>query len=162
MLMQDGRRLYLFTLEVVPLTVGTTYNPLPSHLTLVSRFWSSSSPEALADRVKPLFERTKPAELLFGQPANIGPNHTAVHLIEHMQKIKHLHEQLCSLLDDLAVEYTNPQFVGNGHKPHVSRRDGDGFAPDYKQIAKAAYLIEVEIQGERHVRFVRAKFDLAG
>ncbi|HEX8762950.1 MAG TPA: 2'-5' RNA ligase family protein [Candidatus Saccharimonadales bacterium] len=158
--MHDARHLYLFTLEVVPLTVGATYNPLPSHLTLMSRFWSGYSPEALIDLVKPLFERTKPIELLFGQPANIGPKHTAVHLIEHRDEIRHLHNQLCRLLDNIAVEYTNPQFVGNGHKPHVSRRDGDGFAPGRKQIAKVVYLIEVEIRGDEHLRFVHAKFDL--
>jgi hypothetical protein len=158
--MQEGRHLYLFTLEVVPLNVGAVYNPLPSHLTLVSRFWSEHSPEVLANRVKSIFEQTNPIELLFGQPASIGPKHTAVHLIEHTEEIKHLHERLCRLLDDLVVEYTNPQFVGKGHKPHVSRREGDGFALGYRQVVKAAYLIEVEIHDEQHLRFVRAKFPL--
>lgn len=158
--MHDARHLYLFTLEVAPLTIGVTYNPLPSHLTLMSRFWSEYSSQVIADMVKPLFERTKPIELLFGQPANIGPKHTAVHLIEHTEEIKHLHEQLRSLLDATAIEYTNPQFVGNGHKPHVSRREDDGFTPGHKQMAKAVYLIEVEREGEEHLRFVCAKFGL--
>lgn len=161
MVIQDERHLYLFTLEVAPLTVGAIYNPLPSHLTLMSRFWSEQSPEAIASTVKPLFERTKPIELLFGQSANIGPKHTAVHLIEHTEAIKQLHEQLRSLLDDIAVEYTNPQFAGKGHKPHVSRREGDGFAPGYRQMAKAGYLIEVKIEGEDHLRFIQTKFELA-
>lgn len=42
--MPQTPHLYLFTLEVAPLEIGMTYNPLPSHLTLVSRFFSDKPP----------------------------------------------------------------------------------------------------------------------
>lgn len=158
--MRNDKHLYLFTLEVVPLSVGTVYNPLPSHLTLVCRYWSTLSPQAIAESVAPIFQQTQALELIFSEAAKIGPKHTDVHLVEHDEDIRQLHERLCSSLDAVGVEYTLPQFIRNGFKPHVSQREGDGFLPGHIQMIDAAYLIEVEIRGDQHLRFVRSKFDL--
>lgn len=154
--------LYLFTLEVTPLTVGKVYNPLPSHLTLMSRFRSDISPDRLTSAVAPLFEQNPPIELCIGESVNLGPKNTPVHLVGHSAGLQELHTKLRSLLDTLGVIYGYPQFVGEGHKPHVSRRDGDGLMPGHKHITKTAYLIEVEIKGEEHLRFICAKFNLNG
>ena len=155
------KHLYLFTLEVTPLSVGRTYDPLPSHLTLMSRFWSELSPNEVAEIVNPLFQRTQPIELSFGEAAILGPKQVAVHLIENTEDLKGLHLQLHDLLNAVGVTYTAPQFVGDGHKPHVSKREGDQFTAGHKQMANAAYLIEVEIKGEDHLRIIRTKFDLS-
>jgi len=158
--MQDSQHLYLFTLEVTPLTVGDTYNPLPSHLTLMSRFWSELPSDKLASTVQPLFDRTPPIELTFGDSVQLGPKKVAVHLLEHTVTLKELHTNLRALLDTANVTYVYPQFTGDNHKPHISKREGDGFRLGHKQSATAVYLIEVELKGEEHLRFVRAKFDL--
>lgn len=142
------------------MTVGKTYNPLPSHLTLMSRFWSSLSPEELTKLVEPLLQQTKPIELSFGEAATLGPKQVAVHLVRNTKELKDLHSHLHDLLDAVGVTYTAPQFVGDGHKSHVSRRDSDQFTVGHKQMANAVYLIEVEIKGEDHLRHIRAKFDL--
>jgi hypothetical protein len=160
--LRNNQRLYLFTLEVMPLNVGKIYNPLPSHLTLMSRFWSSLSPEELSQVVKPLFQRTQPMELIFGESAALGPKQIAVHLIENTDELKNLHSKLRGLLNAAGVTYTTPKYTGDGHKPHVSKRDGDQFIPGHKQMANAVYLVEVEIKGDDHLRFIRAKFDLKG
>jgi hypothetical protein len=160
--MKDHQRLYLFTLEVTPMGVDKMYNPLPSHLTLMSRFWSSLSPEELSGIGEPLFQRTRPIELSFGEPATLGPKQVAVHLVENTRELKDLHLQLHSLLDAVGATYNAPQYVGDGHKPHVSKRKGDQFTVGHKQMANAVYLIEVEVKGDDHLRFIRAKFDLKG
>lgn len=158
----DHEHLYLFTLEVTPLSVGETYNPLPSHLTLMSRFRAELAPEELAKIVTPLFERTNPIELCFGKLATLGPNQVAAHLIKNTEAIKTLHSELRVLLNKAKVTYAIPQYIGDGHKPHISKREGDQFLPGHKQMAKAAYLIEVKINGKDHLRFVRSRFDLKG
>lgn len=107
-----NRHLYLFTLEVAPLRVGHVYNPLPSHLTLMSRFWSELTPEELTKIVAPLFEQTKPIELHFGIPATLGPKQVPVHLIENTGEIKALHSELRALLDDTKVAYTASEYIG--------------------------------------------------
>lgn len=153
------KRLYLFTLEVTPMVVGKTYNPLPSHLTLMSRFWSDLSPDELAEVVRPLFRQARPIELIFGEAAMLGPKQVAVHLVDNTKELKNLHSRLYDLLNAQGVTYTAPQFVGNGHKPHVSKREGDQFTAGHKHMANAAYLIEVEINGKDHLRLIRTKFD---
>ncbi|MEK7153177.1 MAG: 2'-5' RNA ligase family protein, partial [Patescibacteria group bacterium] len=127
-----------------------------------SRFWSSLSPDELSEAVKPLFQATQPIELSFGEAAILGPKQVAVHLVENSSELEDLHAQLHDLLNATGVTYTAPQFVGNGHKPHVSKREDDQFSVGHKQMANAAYLIEVEIKGEEHLRHIRAKFDLKG
>jgi len=158
----NQHHLYLFTLEVAPLHVGEAYNPLPSHLTLMSRFWSQLSPNDLHETVKPLFQQTPPLELHFGGTIALGPKHTVVHMIEHTEAMQRLHMQLYSLLSSIPVTYTAPQYVSDGYKPHVSVREGDLFATGHRQLTSTAYLIEVTKQNDADLRHICAKFDLEG
>ena len=102
------QHLYLFTLEVTPMTVGDIHNPLPSHLTLVSRFWSNLSSEKLAEAVKPIFQGTHPIGLTFGEIALLGPQKVEAHLIEPTEELKDLHIRLANLLKTLSVTFTAP------------------------------------------------------
>jgi len=156
----NQRHLYLFTLEVAPLHVGKAYNPLPSHLTLMSRFWSELSPSELSQIVKPLFRQTPPLELYFGKTITLGPKHTVVHMIEHTQAMQRLHTQLYGLLSSIPVTYTAPQYVDDGYKPHVSMRAADSFVTGHHQMTATAYLIEVTKQDSADLRHICAKFDL--
>jgi len=152
--------LYLFTLEVDQLVVGYVYNPLPSHLTLVSRFWSELPPNLIVDAVSPTFAQSGPIELIFSQEAVIGPKKTAVHLVENTLELKDLHSQLIEVLTSLKVSFTSPQFIREGHRPHVSKRQDVQFAVGQKQAASHAYLIDVEIVGKEQLRNICAKFKL--
>jgi len=154
-------RLYLFTLEVTPLEVGKTYNPLPSHLTLISRFYSHGSPNGIADKVSGLFSETKSIDLAFERMATIGPKHTVVHLIQPSEALRKLHNQLAEILDRIGVDYTQPEYIRAGWKPHISKRAGDDFAPGFTYPTKASYLIEVHKEGEKHLRTVQERFNLS-
>jgi len=157
---EDDRHLYLLALEVVPMLVGKTYNPLPSHLTLMHRFWSELSPEKLAQAIEPVFRRTQPLELLFGKTRLNGPQKARVNIVQLNPDLQNLHMQLFDLLNTLNVTYTAPEWVGKGFAPHVTERKEVEFAVGHKQITSAAYLIEVKIRGEDHLRFIRARFEL--
>jgi hypothetical protein len=128
----------------------------------MSRFWSELPPDKLANTVKPLFDRTPPVELIFGDTVHLGPKKVAAHLVRHVMELKELHANLRRLLDTSHVTYAYPQFTGDSHKPHVSKREGDAFRAGHKQMAAAVYLIEVDIKGEDQLRHIRAKFDLKG
>lgn len=153
--------LYLFTLEVARLEVGKTYNPLPSHLTLVSRFYSHELPDDINDKFSSLFNETKSIRLVFDHMATIGPKLTAVHLIQSTEALKKLHGQLIERLNEFAVDYTQPEYLGEGWKPHVSKRDNDNFSPGFSHLSKAAYLIEVHKEGENHLRTIQKRFNLS-
>lgn len=144
------KHLYLFTLEIAPLEVGKTYDELPSHLTLMSRFLSDLSPEELTDEVRSLFMQTAPVHLVFGETVRLGPKKVAAHMVTSSDE-RQLHNDLRELLDAIVVEYHYPEFIGENHKPHVTARDSVQFAPGSKHIAPAVYLIEV-IDTKRVVR----------
>lgn len=157
---KDGRRLYLLALEVAPMLVGKTYNPLPSHLTLMHRFWSELSPEKLAQAIEPVLRRTQPLELLFGKTRLNGPQKVRVNMVQLTPDLQSLHMRLFDLLNTLHVTYTAPEWVGKGFAPHVTERKEIEFAIGHVQVTNAAYLIEVEIHGEEQVRRIRARFNL--
>lgn len=150
------KHLYLFTLEVVPVTVGQTYNPLPSHLTLMSRFLSDLPPTELTTKVRPLFAGTPPVHLVFAETKILGPKKVTAHMVASTDE-RRLHNNLRKLLDGVKVEYQYPEFIGDNHKPHVTAREGVQFAPGSKRTASAVYLIEVIAKK----RVVRAKFTLS-
>lgn len=149
---------YLCILEVTPVEVGKTYDELPSHLTLMSRFFSDLSPERINEVVRPLFSRTAPVKLTFGETAELGPKKLTVHMVEHSHGLKQLHNKLRVLLNSANIEYEYPQFIGENHKPHVTKRPGVQFSVGERKTVQAAYLIE--IVGSKRV--VRSKFELSG
>jgi len=128
----------------------------------MSRFWSELPPDELINMVGLLFEQNPPVELHFLESVDLGPKKTPVHLVEHTKELRELHTKLHTLLDAINVTYAYPQFNGDSHKPHVSKREGDAFRAGRRQMAAAVYLIEVDIKGEDQLRHVRAKFDLKG
>src|SRR5688572_11148011 len=103
------KRLYLLTLEVAPLEVGKTYVELPSHLTLMSRFWSELMPEALSRELQPAFARG-PVVLTFGETTILGPKKVVAHMVESSDELE-LHRAICKVLDSLTVEYQYPEFI---------------------------------------------------
>ena len=156
-MIQFGRmkHLYLFTLEIDPLAVGKVYDDLPSHLTLMSRFLSGMSYQELAPVVRAIFEQASPIELTFGETKELGPKKVVAHMIHSPAEVT-LHNQLYQCLEFLGVEFQYPQFIGPGHKAHVSKREGDNFKKGQTRVSSTAYLIEV-IEGRR---IVRSRFNL--
>jgi hypothetical protein len=148
---------YLFTLEVTPLELGKTYAELPSHLTLMSRFFSELSPDQLGESARSLFEQAKPINLIFNETAELGPKRLTVHLVENSAELKAVHDQLLMLLRSLDVELEYPQFVGDKHKPHITARKGTGFDKSDTLTVNHAYLIEV-VDSKR---VVRSRFELS-
>lgn len=90
---------YLFILEITHLEVGKVYVELPSHLTLMSRFFSDLSPDQLKDLVRPLFERTAPIQLVFDETEQLGPKKLTVHMVDYSDELRALHNGLHLLLD---------------------------------------------------------------
>lgn len=149
------KHLYLFTLEMDPLEIGKVYDVLPSHVTLMSRFLSEMSYAELTLAVEYLFRRINPVVLTFGEVKELGPKRTIVHMVESPTEVM-LHNELHRRLGVLEVAFQYPEFVGQGHKVHVSKRDGMDFKQGQTEVSSAAYLIEV-VDGKR---IPRAKIDI--
>lgn len=154
------KRLYLLTLEIVALGVDQAYNPLPSHLTLVSRFKSSLSPDAMAQVLMPIFQHAAPLELLFQETVALGPKRVMAHIVQNTPALRALHEALVNALTEQGAHFAYPEFIGSNHKPHVTIRPNDPITPGQARTTTAAYLIEVTKQGGNDLRHIRHKFNL--
>jgi hypothetical protein len=146
---------YLFTLEIVPLETDKLYEELPAHLTLMSRFQSELSPDELASAVQYVFAQTSSVSLIFSDREEFGPKRITAYMIESPQEIV-LHSKLHQKLSALQAVHLYPQFVGTGHKAHVSIREEVSFRQGERTLSSAAYLIEVV----NRRRLVRSRFEL--
>lgn len=70
-----------------------------------------------------------------------------MHLVDYSKELSDLHNELLVLLNSASVEYEYPQFIGAGHKPHVTAREGRYFAAGDVLTSNHAYLVEV-IEGQ--------------
>lgn len=157
-----SKHLYLFTLEVEPLKVGDIYDELPLHCTLMFRFWSELPAEELTEKVQALFDQTKPILLIVKDRQLLGPKQVAAGTLELTDSLKRLHAQLHTLLVESGVEFTAPQWVDTGYKPHITDREHAQFSVDQKHLSRTAYLIEIGTNEHAHKRIVRVKFELKG
>lgn len=148
-------RLYLLTLQIKPLEVGRAYDKLPSHLTLMSRFLTDLAPEEASEIVRPILEASNSVELIFGPTIELGPKKVIAHMIDSPDE-KMLHKQLQVALEEAQVTFQYPQFIGLGHRPHVTQRNGTDLPPKTHFLSSVVYLIEV-INGQR---IIRSRFNL--
>lgn len=140
--------------------VGDTYEELPLHCTLMHRFWSELDPEVLADKLSEFFKTIQPILLKPYEHLLLGPKQVPVSELELTDQFKDLHMRLYESLNDLGVEYTAPEWVGDGYRAHVTERENARLEVGTEYVSKAVYLIEVKVPGHDHKRLIRHKFEL--
>lgn len=140
--------------------VGDVYEELPLHCTLMHRFWSELDPKVFAEQVGSFFKGIRPIILKLHEHLLLGPRQVPVSELELTDRLKELHMRLYEFLNGLGVEYTAPEWVGQGYRAHVTERENDRFEMGSERTSSAIYLIEVKVPGHDHKRFVRTKFDL--
>jgi len=136
------------------------YDELPLHCTLMHRFWSELEPDILASKLDDFFKKIQPVLLKPHERLLLGPKQLPVSELELTDQLKELHAELYKHLNDLSVEYTAPEWVGEGYRAHVTERQNDRLELGDEHLSKAIYLIEVKVPGHDHKRIVRHKFDL--
>jgi len=155
----NSKHCYLFALEVQQLEVGSIHQVLPLHCTLMHRFWSELPPEVLAEKVASYFAAISPVKLIPYEHLLLGPKQVPVSELELTEQIKNLHMGLYDLLNDLHVEYTAPEWVGEGYRSHATEKESARLENGSVHVSPAAYLIEVEVPEHPHARFIRHKFE---
>jgi 2'-5' RNA ligase len=155
-----NKHLYLLALEISPLDVGGVYDVLPSHCTLMHRFWSELNPGQLTNKLRDILDRANALPITYGEQEIFGPPPVTVNKILETPELKTLHVSLYERLDELGVEFTAPQWVGEGYKAHVTKREGVTFTEGESQLCKTVYLIEVNVPENKEARYIRAKFIL--
>ncbi len=157
----DGEHCYFLTLEVEPLTTASVYEVMPLHCTLMHRFFSSLSPSALVDSIRPLIDQTEPLRLHATDRIAFGPHRTMVAVIQASPALLELHAALYRSLTQLGVRYTETDWVGLGYRPHVTDQTDAAMAVNATVLSQAIYLVEVEHPLLGQKRFIRSKLRLA-
>ncbi len=157
----DKRKLFLITLEIDVLEVGKNYNPLPSHLTLVPRFWANESPEEIAELVIPIFKKSDSMPLTVGKSELIGPKNTEVYLVSKSAELSDLHSDLVNELAAIDAEFSHPEFMYNNWTPHISVRHEKKFEDDTALDCNKGYLIEVNRTKDGDMRHIHSSLGLS-
>lgn len=158
---------YLIILEITPLKIGSTYDMLPLHCTLVHWFWLTQKPEEVTESLTAVLSNTAPVALRAGaEQVFAGKNKhgelvpVTVNDIEPTPELRKLHEQVCMVLKSMDVRYSAPQYVQDGFHPHVThQKDGQLLPGEVRRSAKL-YLVEAAAPEYGNDRIVRASIEL--
>ena len=152
---------YLLALEVAPMTVGQAYDQLPMQCTIMHRFHSALSAADITAAVTPIIAASRPVLLQPMSHQAFGPRKQLVTMIEPASQLMDLHQQLYAKLNDLGVNYTELDWVGDGYIPHVTDKQGKRLNVTQPTVSQAMYLISVEHPLVGSKRYIESKIDVS-
>ena len=152
---------YLLALEVAPMTVGQAYEQLPMHCTIMHRFHSALTAADLALALEPIIAASEPIVLQPTGHMAFGPRQQLVTKIELSAALLSLHMKLYEKLNELGVQYTETDWVGDGYTPHVTDKHGKRLNAKEPTVSRAVYLISVEHPLVGNKRLVTSKLSFS-
>lgn len=159
---------YLLTLEVSPLQVGQTYDMIPLHCTLVHWFWLEQSPEEVAKRLQVRLQSQKSITLtaqdeqaFTGKTKQGATIPVTVNDIVATPELRQLHEDMCQELEAMGVQYSEPQYVHEGFRPHVTHQKDGKLTSGEVRTSGNIYLIEAAAPEYGNDRTVQATLKLS-
>jgi 2'-5' RNA ligase len=136
---------YLLALEIDPVEPGRIYIGLPLHCTVLHWFLADAPPEAVLERVRPVFAATQPILLTAGAPDRFGPSRgpriIPVNRLEPSAQLTDLHRRLYHAVEPMGVQHTEPYVLDNFNF-HVTKQGTRRFRRGTIHLATTAYLVE--------------------
>ena len=128
-------RKYFFAIEIGPVEKGKLYFHVPLHCTIMHWFRVDLTPEQVMEVAALALEGLDSVELvsdafaLFGRSRDIP-----VHSIVASEALMTLHTKLFAALNGVGVEYAEPEYVGNGYRPHSTTQEERSFPVGSRHI----------------------------
>ncbi len=133
---------FLFVLEIDPLREGARLHSFPLHCTLVPWFKTALTVPELTGRVRAVFERVSPIELVSKESAKFGDEGTvAVHTVQDRPELISLHWELLRVLFSVKATHVSPKWIGHAYRPHVSSQRSRAFLPGSRHVVRHVALI---------------------
>lgn len=114
---------YVVVAPLSPMAVGDRFitREWPLHVTLVQVFASDASPGGIVMRLDAVAAVASPITVVAGDDERFGPSRTiAVTVVEPSLELDRLHAACVAALEELAPVYENPEYMGDGYRPHVT------------------------------------------
>lgn len=158
--MSKSSNSYILVMGIEPMTVGELYKK-ELHSTLLHWFHSEYTIEQISKLLAPVFKETNPFNILSGQVSNFGgERELLVNLVVKSDDLKALHDAVRGALDGINVKYLNPEYVGEGWRPHVTLQGLRSLPEGQSVTIKEVYLVECPNGPEIPPIMVRAKYRL--
>lgn len=157
---------YLLILEVTPLQVDAKYDMLPLHCTLVHWFWLQQESDEVTKKLTAAFDqgvvtlKAGKQQIFTGKNKNGEVVPVTVNDIELTAELRRLHEQACTALEAMGVQYSEPQYVHEGFHPHVTHQKDGALAPGEVRESSTVYLVEAAAPEYGNERTIKAAIKL--
>ena len=159
---------YLYALEVHDMNIGTEYDMLPVHCTLIHWFELEAVREhemqrrvqAVASQVGTIALSAQSQETFTGRTKN-GPIPVTVDTVVYTPELRALHEGVCDVLDDIGAYYSNPAYVRDTYVPHVTHQATGSLQANVTHESTSLYLITADAAAYGNQRTVIDKIALA-
>lgn len=152
-------RAFLVAFEVEPVVMGRVYETLPLHCTLMHWFRTKLDHHAIKHVVGLVCYTNGPLFLHAGGIENFGPQKTIpVSVIRETRDLMALHTKIHQVLLDLSVTFVEPQYVGEGYRPHVTVTDGRFFPVRDSMRVLNGYVVQALNASELKEKKIVASF----
>jgi len=129
-------------LAIEPVEDGKFYAQQPLHCTLMHWFSVHEAYEHMVpDYCAELFQTVTPVSMLVGEIEMFGDNHDVpVFTIEENERLRVLHDHLMACLSCLEFKSSEPHYVGEGYRPHITMRSVSDLEVGQRLESSTAYL----------------------
>ncbi len=143
---------YLLSLPIKPVEIGRTYAQLPLHCTVFQYFSTNIPFLGLRRELSAIAGNTNPIELTGGEPALFGKSSDVpVNLVEETPELRALHETIRTWLIEQHAMIYNPEWAGDGYRPHVSVVDGEAFTSGMRVTVNRIALVQELIPQRKQI-----------
>ena len=129
----------------------------PLHLTLVSNFTLMHAIGDLKRVVKVVADSGRPVSVRGGAEAMFGPHaNIPVRLVESDDAVS-IHQKLLTALDGL-IDLVEPDYAGNGFRPHVTARGADQLGSGESRTLDSLSLVAMTMDAAKVVATYQLMF----
>lgn len=139
------------------MTVGDafTLRDWPLHITVAPTFVIGAGLAAVLPAVLPELLRQPPLRLVVGAEEGFGhASNVPVLVIEPTPELDGLHSGLMRALLAVGAQFDDPEFVGDGYRPHITLKGVATLRRGDRLTLRQAAVVDMAPEGERRLRKV--------
>lgn len=132
----------------------------PLHITIIGNFFCNDA-QALESKISSTLRKLKTFTVKIDTDEYFGEdNNILVSTVAYSKNIVELHNNLISAAQGVGATFSNPNFVAEGFRPHVTVQNESRVFKGDEIAVQGLSLVELEKDGIKHQRTVLKNFKL--